>query len=331
MFKIHSNGCGRRLLEKETLERWLNEEIAEGRLGRDVEFDVFVSCIFNKIRTDESFEYLDTCAKDKTFISGCFPKAFEDYDSSEFAGSGSIQDIADNLSSLYRLSRFEPSRYSASRVQIAQGCLGNCSYCAIKKSTGTLISKSEEDILSEISDLTDVYLMAEDTGAWGQDFKPKKNLGDLLDFLFKNRIGRVSIDNMDPFWLIKFFPEIERHKEEISSIIVAIQTFSNSLLKKMNRREADMEKLLSILISMKNTGITLYMISCYPEETDEEFEENLLFLKKLTYEKRIAVNLFEFHDHFGIFSTPLPSEIKSYRISAISDAVRRHSSQLLLY
>ena len=330
MFKIHSNGCGRRLLEKEALERWLNEEIAEGRLDKDVEFDVFVSCIFNKIRTDESFEYLDTCAKNKTFISGCFPKAFEDYDSSEFAGSGSIQDTADNLSLLYGLSRFEPSGYSSSRVQIAQGCLGNCSYCAIKKSTGTLVSKPEEEILSEIDSNIQVHLMAEDTGAWGQDFKPKKNLGDLLDFLFNNGIRKVSIDNMDPFWLMKFFSEIERHKDRISSIIVAIQTFSNSLLKKMNRREIDMEKFLSILLSMKNTGITLYMISGYPEETDEEFEENLLFLKRLTYEKQIAVYLFQFYDHFGNFSS-LSSEIKSKRISAISNTVRRYQSQFVLF
>ena len=59
-------------------------------------------------------------------------------------------------------------------VQIAQGCLGQCTYCLTRFARGPLKSFSKEEILSQVqafvrSGIPEIHLTAQDVSAWGRD------------------------------------------------------------------------------------------------------------------------------------------------------------------
>jgi threonylcarbamoyladenosine tRNA methylthiotransferase CDKAL1 len=59
-------------------------------------------------------------------------------------------------------------------VQIAQGCLGQCTYCLTRFARGPLKSFSKEEILSQVqnfvrSGIPEIQLTAQDVSAWGRD------------------------------------------------------------------------------------------------------------------------------------------------------------------
>ncbi|MCJ7559839.1 hypothetical protein MUO79_04380, partial [Candidatus Bathyarchaeota archaeon] len=79
---------------------------------------------------------------------------------------------------------FAPTTY---KVEIAKGCLGNCSYCAIKLAMVKFHSFPEEQIIENFksglkSGYKDFALVAGDIGCYGLDMKT--NLPDLLKKLF---------------------------------------------------------------------------------------------------------------------------------------------------
>ncbi|MFC2160176.1 hypothetical protein ACFLRX_00825, partial [Acidobacteriota bacterium] len=74
-------------------------------------------------------------------------------------------------------------------LRIAKGCLDECSYCAIRFSSGTLVSKKLEEIIEEfLEGLSKGYkrfkLVAGDIGAYGQDIET--NIVELFRRLLKH-------------------------------------------------------------------------------------------------------------------------------------------------
>jgi len=73
---------------------------------------------------------------------------------------------------------------------ISQGCINNCSYCAIKKVKGRLISRPIENIIDEIrigvrSGHKHIKLIADDCSCYGFDFNT--NFGALIKKISKLR------------------------------------------------------------------------------------------------------------------------------------------------
>ena len=59
-------------------------------------------------------------------------------------------------------------------IRIAEGCLGNCTYCVIRRSRGVLSSRSMEEILVEVrrgvgQGVDEILLTATETAAYGRD------------------------------------------------------------------------------------------------------------------------------------------------------------------
>ncbi|MFA5260803.1 MAG: hypothetical protein WC450_06190, partial [Candidatus Omnitrophota bacterium] len=73
-------------------------------------------------------------------------------------------------------------------LRISKGCLGSCSYCAKKHSTGTLHSKSPRTIIDEFKTGLNAgekrfYLLTEDVGCYGID--QQTDIVDLLKNIFE--------------------------------------------------------------------------------------------------------------------------------------------------
>lgn len=168
-------------------------------------------------------------------------------------------------------------------VEISKGCTGSCSYCIIKKAKGNLRSRKIDDIIQDIESIYDpsktLFLVADDCGCYGADIGT--NLTELIDQINK-KFPNTTID------LNYLNPEImQRDTEEqialfkngsFRYVIIPIQSGSNKIIKKMNRRY-DAEKILKITDQIKkispSTILYAHFIVGYPEEHTIDFIKTL--------------------------------------------------------
>jgi threonylcarbamoyladenosine tRNA methylthiotransferase CDKAL1 len=176
-------------------------------------------------------------------------------------------------------------------VLIARGCLGNCSYCAIRRAHGTLKSTPMEEVLGMFRDglnrgYKSFVLIAEDTGAYGVD------LGITFPELLKNVFElspdfKLLLNDINPQWLIRYLnqllPLLEKYQDRIIDIRMPVQSGSNDILKKM-RRPYSIEKVQECIDELyktiPNLKIITHIIVGFPGETDDDFLKTINFLKK---------------------------------------------------
>lgn len=185
---------------------------------------------------------------------------------------------------------FAPSTYY---IQISTGCLGACSYCAIRYARGRIKSKFIEEILKEIrfglkKGYRDFVLVSEDSGVYGKD------IGTSFNFLLSAIAGiskgiRLYIYQINPNWLINnadFF--IKQVKDDnIVFVCVPIQSGNNRILELMNRgyRIEEMQKTLwKIKKSCPELCIASHFMVGFPGETEAEFQDTINFIKKMKFD-----------------------------------------------
>jgi tRNA A37 methylthiotransferase MiaB len=172
-------------------------------------------------------------------------------------------------------------------IRIAEGCLGNCSYCSIKKATGSISSKPLDQCLREFKKgLEDGYrkfvILAEDVGAYGLDVTD--SLPKLLDHLTMNPGEyKISIKSIHPCWLVKCIDELEDllKREKIVFIGIPIQSGSSRILKLMNRysnTENMKDAIRRVKQSFPEISLYTHVIVGFPSETYDEFSESLDFI-----------------------------------------------------
>ena len=174
-------------------------------------------------------------------------------------------------------------------IRISEGCLGNCSYCSIKRALGMFQSKPFDQCITEFkkgldAGFSNFFITAEDTGAYGKDIG--KTFVDLLDELTKIK-GKYSIGilEINPVWLIQQIDSFEgiMKRGKIKAINVPVQSGSNRILKLMHRY-SNSEKIQDVLLRLKKAhpDLTLgtHVIVGFPTETEEEFKETLQLVKK---------------------------------------------------
>ncbi|PIU21787.1 MAG: threonylcarbamoyladenosine tRNA methylthiotransferase [Candidatus Diapherotrites archaeon CG08_land_8_20_14_0_20_34_12] len=169
-------------------------------------------------------------------------------------------------------------------LPISTGCLGNCSFCCVKKARGNLKSFTMPELDSKFKDLIkeskEVWLCSEDTGCYGLDIK--SSLPKLLETLLSNKGKyRIRLGMMNPNWLDHYFDElVEIYKNEhmYKFLHLPLQSGSNSVLKAMNRPYA-FEKYNSLVkeLRKKIRPLTLStdIIVGFPGETEEDFDDTI--------------------------------------------------------
>jgi threonylcarbamoyladenosine tRNA methylthiotransferase CDKAL1 len=184
-------------------------------------------------------------------------------------------------------------------IQISQGCLNNCTYCATKLAKGKLksypIKKIKSEFESAISEgVKKIYLTSQDNGCYGFDFSNKKiNLAILLNELVKIEGNyKIRVGMANPQHLKKFFPELLKSFEServLKFLHIPVQSGSNKVLKEMKRGHIA-EDFIKISESFRkkfprdkfrDSTIATDIIVGYPTETEEDFEETLKLIKEV--------------------------------------------------
>lgn len=128
-------------------------------------------------------------------------------------------------------------------MPIAEGCLGNCSYCITRSARGGLRSFPLDGIVRQVRSaaadgVREVWLTAQDTGAYGLDIG--ENLPRLLEKVakvpgdFKVRVGM-----MNPNHVLDFLDELleaYRSQKVYRFLHLPVQSGSDRVLKHMGRK-----------------------------------------------------------------------------------------------
>ncbi|OVE69682.1 30S ribosomal protein S12 methylthiotransferase RimO [Clostridium diolis] len=180
-------------------------------------------------------------------------------------------------------------------IRIAEGCNNFCTYCIIPKIRGKFRSRKMENIINEARDLSEsgvkeIILIAQDTTLYGSDIYGKKNLHVLLKELSK-------IEGIEWIRVLYCYPEeiydelineIACNEKVVKYLDIPIQHISDKILKLMGRKTSKKDIINKIQILRERVPeivIRTTFIVGFPNETDEDFNEIIDFLKEHKLEK----------------------------------------------
>lgn len=178
-------------------------------------------------------------------------------------------------------------------VKIQDGCENFCSYCLIPYARGPIKSRDPESIIHEINELIlqgtkEIIISGINTGTYGQDLG-YINLAKLIEMimnqtsLFRLRLSSIELMEVTD----ELLETIKKYENRVASHLhIPLQGGSDSVLKRMKRKydTSEYEKLISkIRAIFPNIAITTDYIAGFVGETDKEFDESILFIKKMNF------------------------------------------------
>ncbi len=217
-----------------------------------------------------------------------------------------------------------------SYLKIAEGCNKNCTYCIIPKLRGKFRSVPMEKLLEEARFLADkgvreLILVAQETTLYGVDIYGEKMLPELLRELCK-------IEGFEWIRILYTYPEeitdelIQVIKEEdkiCKYIDMPIQHASDNILKRMGRRtnRADLVEIIGKLRKeIDDIVIRTTLITGFPGETEEDFEELLDFVYDMNFER---LGVFTYSAEEGTkaaeMNEQIAEEVKEARRNAVME------------
>ncbi len=179
-------------------------------------------------------------------------------------------------------------------LRIADGCSNNCTYCAIPKIRGPLVSRPMEDVIKEANELykkgyKELILIAQDTSRYGLDLYGESKLSELLKEICKIDFKWVRFLYTYPEMITDELIEVVKNNEKICRYFdMPIQHISNPVLKRMGRKgssELIKEVISKIRTAMPDAVLRTSLIVGFPGETNEQFNELLEFVKEVKFNR----------------------------------------------
>ena len=220
-------------------------------------------------------------------------------------------------------------------VKISDGCDRRCAYCVIPFIRGPFRSFSYDEIHSEVSRRVsegagEIVLIAQDTGCWGVDLRPRRSLAWLLE-----QLATV----FPRTWFRVLYLEPEGVSDELLSVMarydnvcpyldIPLQHVSSDVLRLMNRRgsRVEFEALFDrIRKALPDVTLRTTLIAGFPGETEEHFEELCDFVEDGPFS---YIGVFPYSREEGTAAFDLPDQLdedeklsRAQTLRDIADAV----------
>jgi MiaB-like tRNA modifying enzyme len=222
-------------------------------------------------------------------------------------------------------------------VQIASGCLSECSFCQTKLVKGNLRSYRPGDIIRQIkSDIKqgckEIWLSSTDNGCYGRDIG--SNLASLLlqccelDGEFKIRIGM-----MNPMYIPQLLSpllDIFLYKSKVLKFLhIPVQSGSDRILQRMRRSHSALTFMKGVQFfreRIPKITIATDIIVGYPSETEEDFQQTVDLITKTEPD---IVNISKYSARPGVLASSekkVPSHITKRRTHTLDKLAKEISS-----
>lgn len=214
-------------------------------------------------------------------------------------------------------------------LKIGDGCSNNCAFCAIPEIRGKFRSRSIEDIVDEAKTLAaqgvkEVVLISQDTSLYGRDLYKENKLPELLTAI--SEVGGIE-------WIRFLYCYPERIGDELLDVMatnpkvchyldIPLQHADKSVLRGMHRpgdRETFENLIKKIREKVPDMVIRTTVMTGFPGETDEQFEELAEFVKAMKF------------DNLGCFAfSPEEGTVAAEREDQIDEEVKVHRQDLIM-
>ena len=177
-------------------------------------------------------------------------------------------------------------------LKIQDGCNNRCSFCIIPFVRGPSRSAPEAGVIEQVRRLAEKYrevvLTGINLGRWGRDLGTDLHLTDLLRrLLAETPVERLRLSSVEPMdfsddllGLMSDSPRIARH------VHAPLQSGSDRVLRRMHRKYRPRhyaERILRARSLMPDCAVGADVMTGFPGETDQEFEESAAFIENLPF------------------------------------------------
>lgn len=219
-------------------------------------------------------------------------------------------------------------------VPIAEGCVGQCSFCITKLARRRLRSYKAETVVKAVEEAVrrgavEIELAAQDSGCYGLDIGSRlpdliKEILDKVEGRYMLRIGMTNPDTV--FDIVDELVEVLREPRVYKYLHIPLQSADDRVLKLMKRRYTyDEFKYLVLEFRRKVVGISIAtdIIVGHPGEDDEAFERTVKAVEELQFDK---VHIAQYTIRPRTESATMkqvPEHVKKFRSSTLAKVVER--------
>ncbi|MBP9689041.1 MAG: 30S ribosomal protein S12 methylthiotransferase RimO [Bacteroidia bacterium] len=352
-------GCSKNIVDSEELYSQLkanNFDVEHESSKEDANVIIINTCGFIDNAKQESIDTILRFAEakqqgeiDKLYVTGCLSQRYmpelqkEIPDVDQYFGTTHLPQLLKTLGADYKHELVgerlitTPSHYAY--LKISEGCDRPCSFCAIPIMRGKHISKSFEQLETEVKGLVkngtkEILLIAQDSTYYGLDLYGERKLAELL--------RRMSdIEGLEWIRLHYAYPsqfpmdalEVMRERDNICKYIdIPLQHTSDSMLKSMRRgitKKRTQEVIDSIREQIPGIAIRTTLIAGHPGETEEDFKDLCEFVKHNQFD-RLGIFTYSHEEgtHAGTMIDDVPQEVKEERAAIVMDIQQTISAKL---
>ena len=313
-----------------------------------------IGCIFDMARfIDESEKQAPDHEKKILIVSGCLSQRYgkeladempevdiflgvNDYEKlpqlvKEYRKGKRLQAFSCQPDAFYEFSarKIKDNPYSMT-LRIAEGCNNCCAYCVIPQIRGAYRSRPMENIIEEAELLAskgcrEIILIAQDVTEYGTDIYGRLMLPELLRKLCKvDGIRWIRLMYCYEDKITDELIEVMASEEKICDYIdIPLQHVSDGVLSAMNRHsttESIKDTLGRLRTAMPDIHIRTTLITGFPGETEEEFEELLEFVEKTRFER---LGVFAYSREEGTVAGDMENQIDEDVKTMRADAIMR--------
>lgn len=350
---IISLGCSKNLVDAESLMQRLGDVGCDVRFEDDGPADVVVvnTCGFIGDAKEESINTILELGQAKAagrigriFVMGCLSERYRKMLTDEMPeidriyGKFDWGGIVDELKSSPSATPAAPAIGARRRVttgpsnafiKIAEGCNRFCAFCAIPLITGRFKSRPVEDIENEVRALvaqgfSEFNIIAQDLSSYGLDLYGELSLARLVNRLADiEGVHWLRLHYAYPAQFPHDILDVIRERDNVCAYLdIALQHASDKVLANMRRHitRRETEQLLNeIRAKVPGIHIRTTLMTGFPGEGPEEFEELMDFVRRQRFERMGAFAYCEEEDTYGAqhYADDIPAEVKQERLDRL--------------
>lgn len=222
-------------------------------------------------------------------------------------------------------------------VKVQDGCNSFCTYCIIPYVRGRSRSRPLEEVVREVEGLVaagykEVVLTGINIGDYegtkGERLVDLVQAVDAIEGLERVRISSIDPDEIDE----KLMRAVLEGKKTCHSMHVVLQSGSNVILKRMNRkytRQVFLETIERLKAASPRFTFTTDIIVGFPGETEGDFEDTLDVMRQVKFAK---VHMFPYSERkrtrAALFPNKVPQEVIQARKQIVMREAEKHAFEL---
>ena len=222
-------------------------------------------------------------------------------------------------------------------LKIQDGCSNRCSFCVIPYVRGRSRSAPADQVVAQVRKLAEKYqevvLSGINLGRWGRDLDSRLRLAHLVRRLLEEtEVARLRLSSVEPMDFSDELLELMADSGRIAPHVHApLQSGSDRVLRRMHRKYRPRHyagRIQRARELMPDCAVGADVMTGFPGETEEEFEESRAFIEDLPF---TYLHVFTYSERPGTAAAEsaaqVPVEARKRRTRALRELSARKNRE----